>query len=30
VLNSGDPCALPWIAAALDQLEESLADLTRC
>ena len=29
VLNSGDPCALPWIAAALDRLEESLADLTR-
>jgi aspartate aminotransferase len=29
VLNSGDPCALPWIAAALDRLEEILADLTR-
>jgi aspartate aminotransferase len=29
VLNSGDPCALPWIAAALDRLQEVLADLTR-
>ena len=28
-LNAADPCALPWIAAALDRLEESLADLTR-
>jgi aspartate aminotransferase len=29
VRNSGDPCALPWIAAALDRLEEVLADLCR-
>jgi aspartate aminotransferase len=28
-LNSADPCALPWIAAALDRLDEVLADLTR-
>ena len=28
-LNAADPCALPWIAAALDRLEEILADLTR-
>jgi aspartate aminotransferase len=27
-LNSADPCALPWIAASLDRLEEVLADLT--
>jgi aspartate aminotransferase len=27
-LNAADPCALPWIAAALDRLEEILADLT--
>ena len=27
-LNSPDPCSLPWIAAALDRLEEVLADLT--
>jgi aspartate aminotransferase len=27
-LNSADPCLLPWIAAALDRLEEVLADLT--
>ncbi|HLN68291.1 MAG TPA: aminotransferase class I/II-fold pyridoxal phosphate-dependent enzyme, partial [Streptosporangiaceae bacterium] len=26
-LNAADPCALPWIAAALDRLEEILADL---
>ncbi len=33
-LTAADPCALPWIAAALDRLEEILADLgngiTRC
>jgi aspartate aminotransferase len=33
-LAAADPCALPWIAAALDRLEEILADLgngiTRC
>jgi aspartate aminotransferase len=28
-LTAADPCALPWIAAALDRLEEILADLTR-
>ena len=28
-LNAADPCALPWIAAALDRLEEILADVTR-
>ena len=28
-LDAADPCALPWIAAALDRLEEILADLTR-
>jgi len=28
-LNATDPCALPWIAAALDRIEEILADLTR-
>ena len=28
-LTAADPCALPWIAAALDRLEEVLADLTR-
>ena len=28
-LNAADPCALPWIASALDRLEECLADLTR-
>ncbi|MGH3152275.1 MAG: pyridoxal phosphate-dependent aminotransferase [Streptosporangiaceae bacterium] len=28
-LNAADPCSLPWIAAALDRLEEVLADLTR-
>jgi aspartate aminotransferase len=27
-LNSADPCSLPWIAAALDRLDEVLADLT--
>jgi len=27
-LNAADPCALPWIAASLDRLEEVLADLT--
>jgi aspartate aminotransferase len=27
-LNSADPCALPWIAASLDRLDEVLADLT--
>ena len=27
-LNSPNPCSLPWIAAALDRLEEVLADLT--
>ena len=27
-LNSSDPCALPWIAASLDRLDEVLADLT--
>ncbi len=27
-LNSADPCSLPWIAGALDRLEEVLADLT--
>jgi aspartate aminotransferase len=26
-LNAADPCVLPWIAAALDRLEEILADL---
>jgi aspartate aminotransferase len=26
-LAASDPCALPWIAAALDRLEEVLADL---
>ncbi len=26
-LDSADPCSLPWIAAALDRLEEVLADL---
>jgi len=26
-LTAADPCALPWIAAALDRLEEILADL---
>jgi aspartate aminotransferase len=26
-LNSADPCALPWIAASLDRLEEVLTDL---
>ena len=26
-LNSADPCALPWIAASLDQLDEALEDL---
>jgi aspartate aminotransferase len=28
-LNAADPAALPWITAALDRLEEILADLTR-
>jgi aspartate aminotransferase len=28
-LNAADPRTLPWIAAALDRLEEILADLTR-
>ena len=28
-LTAADPCALPWIAAALDRFEEILADLTR-
>ena len=28
-LTAADPCALPWIAAALDRLKEILADLTR-
>jgi aspartate aminotransferase len=28
-LTAPDPCVLPWIAAALDRLEEILADLTR-
>jgi aspartate aminotransferase len=28
-LNAADPCALPWIAAALDRLEEILADLIK-
>jgi aspartate aminotransferase len=28
-LSSADPCALPWIAASLDRLDEVLADLTR-
>jgi aspartate/methionine/tyrosine aminotransferase len=28
-LTAADPCALPWIAAALDRLEEILTDLTR-
>jgi len=28
-LNDADPCSLPWIAAALDRLEEVLTDLTR-
>jgi aspartate/methionine/tyrosine aminotransferase len=28
-LSAPDPCALPWIAAALDRLEEILTDLTR-
>jgi aspartate aminotransferase len=28
-LAAADPCALPWIAAALDRLEEILADVTR-
>jgi aspartate aminotransferase len=28
-LNAADPCALPWIAAALDRIEEILADLTQ-
>ena len=27
-LNSADPCSLPWIAGALDRLEEVLAGLT--
>jgi aspartate aminotransferase len=27
-LDSADPCALPWIAASLDRLEEVLAGLT--
>ena len=27
-LNSADPCALPWIAASLDRLEQVLAELT--
>jgi len=27
-LDAADPCSLPWIAAALDRLEEVLADLT--
>ena len=27
-LDAADPCALPWVAAALDRLEEILADLT--
>jgi aspartate aminotransferase len=28
-LTAADPCGLPWIAAALDRLEEILTDLTR-
>jgi aspartate aminotransferase len=28
-LNVADPCALPWIATALDRLAEILTDLTR-
>ncbi len=28
-LEAADPCALPWIAAALSRLAEALADLTR-
>jgi aspartate/methionine/tyrosine aminotransferase len=28
-LSAADPCALPWIAAVLDRLEEILTDLTR-
>ena len=27
-LKAGSPCALPWIAASLDRLEQALADLT--
>jgi len=27
-LEAGSPCALPWIAASLDRLEQALADLT--